>query len=72
MRCSGRVNTFSATFSSSKIQLKHSQCKKEKYYRSLEVKLQVELNVPDNKFSVDPRYFTLILIKSFFSILFVP
>ena len=47
MRCSGRVNTFSAAFSSYKIQLKHSQCKKEKYYRSLEV-LQVELNVPDN------------------------
>ena len=48
MRCSGRVNTFSAAFSSYKIQLKHSQCKKEKYYRSLEAKLQVELNVPDN------------------------
>ena len=48
MRCSGRVNTFSAAFSSYKIQLKHSQCKKEKYYTSLEVKLHVELNVPDN------------------------
>ena len=44
MRCSGRVNTFSATFSSYKIQLKHSQCKKEKYYRSLEVKYYYRLN----------------------------
>ena len=49
MRCSGRLNAFSAAFSSYKILLKHSQYKKEKSNRSLEVKLQVELNLPDNK-----------------------